>query len=82
MFTSYIGNRFDIRDHPTGGVAPLRHNLAVHDYLKLQNEIRQDARLTSEPKLAKQVFRRTMSSLKRSLSWLRALASVPNKLPR
>ena len=82
MFTQHIGNRFEILDHPSGGVAPLRRDLAVYDYLKRQNEIRQDAPLTSVPSWAKQIFRTTWSSVKRTLSWLRALAYVPDELPR
>ncbi len=82
MFTSFNENRTDILQHPTGGVAPLRHELAVHDYLKRQTEFRQMVPATTETFWASRVFHRTMSSLNEHLSRLHIIKPLPHKLWR
>ena len=82
MFTSFNENRLDILKHPTGGVAPLRHELAVHDYLKRQTAFRQMVPSTTDKSWVKQVFHRTMSGLKKHLRRLHVIGPAPHKLGR
>ena len=82
MFTSFNENRLGIFEHPAGGVAPLRHELALHDYLKRQVELREMTVLTGEPSWIKRLLHRQVSALKKRLSSLQMIAPVPHKLPR
>jgi len=41
MFPSEHESRYITQQHPQGGIAPLRYDLALHDYMRKQHDSRQ-----------------------------------------
>ncbi len=82
MFNSTIETHYPSHRHLQGGVAPLRHDLACHDYLERQKMYAEQKPSLSATMALKPGLSNASALMARVIGWVGTLTSARHRVSR